>query len=152
MNVVGRGNQRGSRDSTGATEPELETTDALRRLRSDLGSTQKARTALQAQVDDLTVSLRALEAQAKASTIQISGFARQKMDLERKIRDREEEIKGKSRLVIEAQDEMVALEMQLNMAEQRSQKLEGENRELLDRWMKRKGEEAESMNRDSRWE
>ena len=88
----------------------------------------------------------------KASTSQISGFARQRTDLERKVRDREEEIKGKSRLVIEAQDEMVALEMQLNMAEQRSEKLEGENRELLDRWMKRKGEEAESMNRDSRWE
>ena len=74
------------------------------------------------------------------------------MDVERKLRDREEEIKGKSKLVVEAQDEMVALGLQLNMSEQKSEKLEKDNRELLERWMKRKGEEAERMNRDSRWE
>ena len=53
---------------------------------------------------------------------------------------------------VEAQDEMVALELQFNLAEQRSEKLEMENKELVERWMKRMGEEAEKVNRDSRWE
>jgi hypothetical protein len=47
---------------------------------------------------------------------------------------------------------MVALGLQLNLAEQRSEKLETENKELVERWMKRMGEEAEKVNRDSRWE
>jgi hypothetical protein len=46
---------------------------------------------------------------------------------------------------------MVALELQFNLAEQRSEKLEKENKELVERWMKRMGEEAERVNRDSRW-
>lgn len=52
----------------------------------------------------------------------------------------------------QAQDEMVALGLQLNMAEQRSERLVKENAELVERWMKRMGEEVEKVNRDSRWE
>lgn len=55
-------------------------------------------------------------------------------------------------MVEQAQDEMVALELQFNLAEQRSEKLEMEYKELVERWMKRMGEEAEKVNRDSRWE
>ena len=52
----------------------------------------------------------------------------------------------------QAQDEMVSLGLQLNMAEARSEKLEVENKELVERWMRRVGEEAERVNRESRWE
>lgn len=55
-------------------------------------------------------------------------------------------------MVEQAQDEMVAQGLQMNLAEQRSEKLERENRELVERWMKRMGEEAERVNRDSKWE
>lgn len=72
--------------------------------------------------------------------------------MERKLKDREEEIRLKSKLVEQAQDEQVALGLQLNMAEARSGKLEKENKELVDRWMIRMGEEAERVNRDSKWE
>lgn len=51
----------------------------------------------------------------------------------------------------QAQDEMVALGLQLNVAEEQKEKLSRENKELVDRWMKRMGEEAERVNRDSRW-
>lgn len=71
--------------------------------------------------------------------------------MERKLRDREEEIKGKQKLVVQAQDEMVALSLQLNMSEQKSERLDKDNRELTERWMVQKGREAERMNRDSRW-
>jgi hypothetical protein len=41
---------------------------------------------------------------------------------------------------------MITLNLQLNMAEQRSDKLEGDNKELIDRWMAQKGQEADAMN------
>ena len=78
-------------------------------------------------------------------------MSRQKAEVERKLRDRDEELKGKGRLVEQAQDEMVALGLQLNVAEEQKEKLSRENEELVDRWMKRMGEEAERVNRDSRW-
>ena len=43
-------------------------------------------------------------------------------------------------------NETVALTLQLNMAEAQSQTLKAENKELVDRWMARMGQEAEAMN------
>lgn len=128
------------------------TTDTLNSLRADLASTQKARAALQTQVDELTSTLKAADLQHRSSTSQIANLSRQKADVERRLRDREEEVRGKAKLATEAQDEMVALSLQLNMAEQKSEKLKKDNKELLDRWMKAKGAEADRMNRDSKWE
>lgn len=48
-------------------------------------------------------------------------------------------------------DETVSLTLQLNMAEEQSQKLRGENKELVDRWMARMGKEADAMNDESRF-
>ncbi|KAK5118918.1 hypothetical protein LTR62_000129 [Meristemomyces frigidus] len=126
--------------------------DTLVQLRHDLSTTQKARVALQTQLEDLTTTLKALQANAKTSTTQLALLTRQKLDLERKLRDREEEVRVKTKMATDATDEMVALELQLNLADAKSKRLMGENHELVDRWMKRIGEEAESMNRDSKWE
>lgn len=41
---------------------------------------------------------------------------------------------------------MVSLNLQLNMAEQQKKKLQKENKELVDRWMERMGQEADAMN------
>jgi hypothetical protein len=71
--------------------------------------------------------------------------------LQRKIRDRNEEIKEKKKLVEQVQDEMVSLNLQLNMAEQKSEKLQAENKHLVERWMKRMGEEVDRMNEESKW-
>lgn len=68
------------------------------------------------------------------------------------MRDKEGEIKGKANLAENAQDEMVALQLQLNIAEQKREAAETENKQLVERWMKRMGEEAERVNRDSKWE
>ncbi|RMZ00432.1 hypothetical protein D0860_07998 [Hortaea werneckii] len=127
-------------------------TDLLAGLRTDLASTQRARAALQTQVEDLTATISALQTQNQTSSTQIAQLSRQKADIDRKLRDRDEELKGKGRLVEQAQDEMVALGLQLNVAEEQKEKLTRENKELVDRWMKRMGEEAERVNRDSRWE
>lgn len=133
-------------------EPEQSLGDDVVSLRADLATTQKARTALQAQVDELTTTLKGLELQSKTSMSQITQLSRQKMDSEKRLRDRDEELRGKSKLAEDAQDEMVALGLQLNIAEQKQEKAERENKELTERWMKRMGEEADQMNRESRWE
>jgi len=127
-------------------------TDLLTTLRADLSQTQKARATLQSSLQTLTTTISQLRLQDQRSAAQILTLTKQKTETERKLRDREDEIRGKAKLVEQAQDEMVALGLQLNMAEQKSERLERENRELVERWMKRMGEEVERVNRDSRWE
>ncbi|CZT23490.1 related to Autophagy protein 16 [Ramularia collo-cygni] len=126
--------------------------DLISALRHDLSTTQKARALLETRVSDLTHSLSQLQLQSRQSTSEITLLTKQKLETERKLRDVQEEIRGKGDLVERAQDEMVALSLQLNMAEQRSEKLVRENKELVERWMKRMGEEVERVNRDSKWE
>ncbi|KAI6878350.1 hypothetical protein KC363_g8574 [Hortaea werneckii] len=151
---TGRTRTNPSTDPKGSNDPGSDapsSNDLLSGLRTDLAATQRARATLQAQVEELTASISALQTQNHASSTQIAHLSRQKADVERKLRDRDEELKGKGRLVEQAQDEMVALGLQLNVAEEQKEKLTRENQELVDRWMKRMGEEAERVNRDSRW-
>lgn len=49
------------------------------------------------------------------------------------------------------QDEIAALNLQVNMAEQKATKLERENKELVERWMARMGQEADAMNDASKF-
>lgn len=49
------------------------------------------------------------------------------------------------------QDELASLNLQLNMAEEQSNRLQRENQELVDRWMARMGKEAEAMNEASKY-
>lgn len=49
------------------------------------------------------------------------------------------------------QDELASLNLQLNMAEERSSRLQRENQELIDRWMAHKSKEAEAMNEASKF-
>ena len=51
----------------------------------------------------------------------------------------------------DVQDEMLALNIQLNVADERCQKLEKENKDLVDRWMARMNKEADAMNDASKF-
>ncbi|KAJ4175007.1 autophagy protein 16, interacts with Atg12p-Atg5p [Fusarium falciforme] len=46
----------------------------------------------------------------------------------------------------QVQDEMIALNLQMSMAEKERDKVKKENKELVDRWMKRIAQEADAMN------
>jgi hypothetical protein len=70
-----------------------------------------------------------------------------RVNLERRGKDRVDELKGKGKFVEDIQDEMVALTLQLNMAEQ-----EKENDDLTKRWVQRMEEEAKRMNDRMGWE
>lgn len=51
----------------------------------------------------------------------------------------------------DAQNESVALELQLNLSERRKDELQDENKQLIDRWMARKNQEVDAMNKASRF-
>lgn len=73
--------------------------------------------------------------------------------LERRVKDRADELKGKGRFVEEVQDEMVAMTLQLNVTEQECEKLRRENKELTRRWVERMEKEAEKVNEANKaWE
>lgn len=63
-----------------------------------------------------------------------------------------DELRGKGKFVEDIQDEMVALTLQLNMAEQEKEKLKKENDDLTKRWVKKMEEEANRMNDRMGWE
>lgn len=125
--------------------------DTLSALRADLGATQRARGVLQAEVAALTATITALQQGAERQETQLAQLARQKTEVDRKLRDRNEELQTKAQLAERVQDEMVSLSLQLNIAEQRRETLERENKELVERWMKRMGAEAEEVNKRSGW-
>ncbi|WPG99862.1 Hypothetical protein R9X50_00268200 [Acrodontium crateriforme] len=136
------------------TSAEIDTStlaNDVSRLRVDLASTQKARSALQANLETVQLSLTQLQVQHSSTVASHGALTKQKGDLERKLRDRDEELQLKRKLVEHAQDEMVALQLELHFAEDRANKFESENKELVERWMKKKSEEAEKVNRDSKW-
>lgn len=120
-------------------------------MRSDLANTQRSRAELQSQLTTATTSLSNLQLQSSKDNKRVDELTRDKAILERRVKDRDEEIKGKARLVEEVQDEMVSLNLQLNMAEKKVKRFEVENKELVDRWMARMGKEADQMNEDSKW-
>lgn len=45
----------------------------------------------------------------------------------------------------------MSLNLQFNMAEDKAKRIEKENKELVDRWMVRMGQEAEAMNKASKF-
>lgn len=71
--------------------------------------------------------------------------------LQLRLKDREEELRGKAKLLEDFQDELATLNLQLNMAEARTDRLQKENQELVDRWMARMGKEADAMNNASKF-
>lgn len=46
---------------------------------------------------------------------------------------------------------MLSLNLHLNVAEEQAKKLAAENKELVDRWMAHKRQEADAMNERSKW-
>ncbi|KAF2748835.1 hypothetical protein M011DRAFT_466593 [Sporormia fimetaria CBS 119925] len=67
----------------------------------------------------------------------IAHLEKVKETLERRMKDRQDELKGKGTFVDEVQNELVALNLQLNMAEQERDKLKQENEELTRRWVEK---------------
>jgi chromosome segregation ATPase len=125
---------------------------ALTQLRAELAATQKTRASLEASLGTLTTAVTTLQLADTQQKQRIAQLEKHRAHLERRGKDKQEELKGKGRFVEEIQDEMVALNLQLNMAEQEKERLKKENEELTRRWVRKMEEEASRMNREMGWE
>lgn len=123
----------------------------IAQMRADLAATQKNRSELETRISTTDAELAALKTTSAQQQKRIALLEKAKEQLERRTRDRAEELKGKGRLVEEVQDEMVSLNLQLNMAEQEREKLKRDNEELTKRWVEKMEAEAEKMNDRMGW-
>ncbi|KAL9006789.1 MAG: hypothetical protein Q9188_000476 [Gyalolechia gomerana] len=125
--------------------------DTLVKTRTDLSEAQRSRGIMQARLQDATNDLQQLRLQSATDRKRLGELNTEKATLAIRIKDRDEELKGKAKLLENIHDETVSLTLQLNMAEDRAQKLKKENEELVERWMKRMGKEADAMNEASKF-
>ena len=139
-------------DSASPSPTATATATALTQLRSELAATQKTRASLEASLGTLTATVATLQLADTQQKQRIAQLEKHRAHLERRGKDKQEELKGKGRFVEEIQDEMVALNLQLNMAEQDKERLKKENEELTRRWVRKMEEEASRMNREMGWE
>jgi len=63
-----------------------------------------------------------------------------------RLRDRDDELRQKNKLVADVQDELAVLNLQLDVAERERARAKEETKQLVDRWMRKMGEEADEMN------
>lgn len=122
-------------------------TEGNAQLRRDLTDALRSKGLLLSKLKNAEADLAKLKAKASSDSKLIEGLSKERALLSQKVRDRAEELRGKAKLFHDVQDEMISLNLQLNMAEQKTKKLEVENQELIDRWMARMGHEADEMNK-----
>ncbi|EFX02265.1 autophagy protein [Grosmannia clavigera kw1407] len=124
--------------------PDAETPRA--QLRVDLTEALRSQGKLQLRLKTAEEELESLRLSNRTDSRTIRTLTNERNALLIKVRDRDEELRGKSKLVEDVQDELIALNLQLNIAEQQRDKIREENKQLVDRWMQRMGQEAEAMN------
>ncbi|ETN45103.1 uncharacterized protein HMPREF1541_09979 [Cyphellophora europaea CBS 101466] len=129
-----------------SSPPPDRNSPSLAQMRQELARAQQERADLQMRLETGTRELNALKSTASQDTKKMSQLSSSVKQLTLKLRDRDEELKGKAKLLENVQDENVTLNLQLNMAEEQQKKLKKENQELVDRWMTHMGKEADRMN------
>jgi chromosome segregation ATPase len=137
--------------STPKKAPIFETAIALNgavtQLRQQLADAQKARALLETEV----AKLPGLQSSNASQNRQLMTLEKEIISLKRRISDKDEEIREKQKLAERVQDDMISLTLEVNMAEERANRLVKENKELVDRWMKEMGSRADTKNQESGW-
>lgn len=135
---------------TSAPTPSTTTTheDPLlhARTRADLAHTLTQKTHLEARLRATTHDRDRLLSISKAQQQQLGALTAERDALARKVRDQASELRGKKDLLQQLQDEMLALEMELNSSNAARARLVKENKDLVERWMVRVAGEANAMN------
>ncbi|KAI1915076.1 autophagy protein 16, interacts with Atg12p-Atg5p [Ophidiomyces ophidiicola] len=125
--------------------------DTLSAARKDLAEAQRSRTELSSRLKKATDELETAKKKATVDTKKIIDISVERTQLQQRLRDRDEELRGKAKLLDDVQDELVSLNLQVNMSEDRAKRLEKENKELIDRWMAKVSREADAMNNGSKF-
>lgn len=162
MLVANATNGRGAPSPVAHQSSSLSDHEGLSQIKVELAEALRAKGQLQGRLKSAEETRDELRARVKADERLIKHLQAEKAILSVKVRDRDEEVRGKTQLLVviritsswfpgadvmqEVQDENMSLNLQLNVAEQQSTKLKKENKELVDRWMARMGQEADAMN------
>jgi len=120
-------------------------------LKRDLAEALRSKGQLQGRLKSAEEELQKLKIKTAADAKLIRSLVSEKTTLVTKVRDRDEELRGKAKLLENMQDEVMSQDLQLNMADERARKLQKDNKELIDRWMARMGQEADAMNEASKF-
>ncbi|KAI6245670.1 Autophagy protein [Erysiphe necator] len=115
-------------------------------LRSELAEALRSNGQLSLRIKLADVELAKLREKNKSDMNTIEEIFKDRLNLTQKLKDRDEELRGKTKLLDDVYDEIVSLNLQLNMSEQKIKDLKSENQFLVDRWMARKILEWEKTN------
>jgi chaperonin cofactor prefoldin len=126
-------------------------TDLLNTTRAELSAAQRSRSELQDRLDRLNTEYERLRKKSAQEDRRLNSLDHEKTNLQLRLKDRDEELRRKAKLLEDFQDEIATLNLQLNMADEKTSKLQRENQELVDRWMARMGQEADAMNDASKF-
>ncbi|KAM0488851.1 hypothetical protein ACHAP7_000898 [Fusarium lateritium] len=131
-----------------STQPvEPSTNDpAVAQLKQDLAEALRSKGVTEKRLRASEEELVQLRSKQKTDTKSIRDLAADRNSLTTRLKDREYELREKRKLIEQVQDEMIALNLQMSMAEKERDKVKKENNELVDRWMKRMAQEADAMN------
>ncbi|KAL2164307.1 hypothetical protein VTH06DRAFT_3523 [Thermothelomyces fergusii] len=128
-------------DSSSADDTPL-----VARLRLELAEALRAKGQFQQRLEAAEEELMRLRSKTAADSKALRDLTAERRTLALKLRDREEELRAKTKLVADVQDELAVLNMQLDMVERKRAEQEAENKQLVERFMKRIGQEVEAMN------
>ncbi|CAN8097485.1 unnamed protein product [Discula destructiva] len=129
-----------------AAQPQ-DTSPLHARTRADLALTLSQKAHLESRLRATTHDRDRLLSISKAQQQTIGALGAERDGLARKVRDQASELRGKNELLQRVQDDLVALEIERNMAEKAKARLTKENKELVERWMVRMASEANAMNK-----
>lgn len=115
-------------------------------IRLDLVEAIRSRGVADARLQRAESELEKLRTKTKTDTRSIKQLDSERSTLTTRLKDREHELREKKKLLENTQDEIIALNLQLSMAEGERDKVKKENKDLVERWMKRMGQEADAMN------
>ena len=116
------------------------------RLRTDLAEALRQKSSLETRLRKATQERDALQATQRAQSRAVRELTGERDALRLRVGDQAEELRGKKQMLEQVQDEVLALELQLNVAEQQKAKIAAENKQLIERWMRRARQEADDMN------
>lgn len=116
------------------------------RLRLELAEALRAKGQFQQRLQAAEEELVRLRNKTASDSKALRDLTAERRTLAMKLRDREEELRAKTKLVADVQDELAVLNMQLDMVERKRAEQEAENKQLVERFMKRVGQEVEAMN------
>ncbi|EQB58943.1 autophagy protein 16 [Colletotrichum gloeosporioides Cg-14] len=136
--------------STGKEAPQqidtISSDPTVTQLQLNLAEALRSNGTLQSRAKTAEDEAQTLRRKNRENTKQIKQLSAEKTALATKLQDREHELREKRKLVENVQDEMITLNLQVAMAEKERDKVKSENKELVDRWMKRMAQEADAMN------